>query len=125
MSPLTSQSVDDSLESRALDKEGILDVLNDETDDKPKVEDEKEVLEQLFNISVALENATITEGDDLVTVVTFEDFGTEIISVSVAYTIFDEQEEQIFKDEDILFVETKKITKRNKGRKNLRHRYLS
>ena len=68
--------------------------------------------EQLFDISVMLENANISKASDLEVVIDFFSFGRVPTPVDIAYSILNEENQIVFKDSGIAGVETEQIVRK-------------
>lgn len=68
--------------------------------------------EKVFNIDVTLKDVTITQGSDLIAITTFRDVGTESVSLNFIYTVVDEFERVMFRDEEVVSAETYDVVRK-------------
>jgi len=68
---------------------------------------------QLFDITFELNDKLLTEDENLVAIVGFENFGGEPTPVNLFFTVLDEEGEEIYEEEDSTIVETEKILTKN------------
>ncbi len=68
---------------------------------------------QLFDITFDLNDKLLTEDEDLIARVGFENFGGEPTPVNLFFTVLDEDGEKIYEEEDSTIVETEKILTKN------------
>jgi len=73
---------------------------------------EVKIPEQLFDISLDLENFLIQDITELVAIATFENFGTIPTSVTLLFTILDNKGEEVHSEEHAIIVETEEIFRR-------------
>jgi len=80
------------------------------------IPEEEEVVEEepekVFDIDVTLEDITITQGSDPVAIITFRDMGTESVFLNFIYTIVDEFERVMFRDEEVVSAETENVMRK-------------
>lgn len=74
-----------------------------------EVEPVEEIPAQLFGITFRIEEGFIQSANEILGIVAFEGFGTEPTSVSLTFTIFNEQGKEILREEASLVVETEKV----------------
>ncbi len=68
--------------------------------------------EQLFDISVRLEEATLAEARDLEAIISFESFGRVPTPVDLVYTIVNSGGQTVFRDEGEITVETEEVIRK-------------
>ncbi|MCH8163048.1 MAG: peptidoglycan-binding protein [Proteobacteria bacterium] len=85
----------------------------------PALAEEEKLPEPLFSVNVALENRALAKSSDLVSIVTFEDFGEAPTSVELTYTILNDQRQIVFKDIETVVVETEKVIRKRFSNLNL------
>ena len=77
---------------------------------------EEELPSQLFDISLELDNTTVSDIANLVARVIFESFGTEPTPVDLTFRILDEQAKEVHREKDSIVVETEAVfTKKFEG----------
>jgi len=67
----------------------------------------------LLDISFELENLIMENSDELSTMVTFMNFGTELTPVNLIYIILNESENEIYRKEDSTTVETEQVLRKS------------
>jgi hypothetical protein len=70
-------------------------------------------LRQLFDITFDLNDKLLTENEDLIARVGFENFGAEPTPVNLFFTILNEDGDSIYEEEDSTIVETEKVFTKN------------
>jgi len=68
--------------------------------------------EQLFDISLDLEDFVIQDISELVAIATFESFGTEPTPVTLLFTILNKDGEEVHSEEHAIIVETEEVFRR-------------
>lgn len=71
------------------------------------------VPDHLFDITFSLEDRVILNSDDLVSLTTFESFGTKPTPVNLTFIIFDSRNKIVYKSEEFLVVETENILRKD------------
>jgi hypothetical protein len=64
---------------------------------------------QLFDIKLELEDSSIKSLSELVAIVTFESFGTEPTPVNLSFTIFEENNIEVYTEKEDVTVETERV----------------
>ncbi len=70
------------------------------------------VPEQLFDITMNIEDRTIGSSDELVAIITYESFGSVPTPVDLTYTIYDKDGEIIHSEKGDVIVETENIERK-------------
>lgn len=78
-----------------------------------QIDVEKGTVKQLFDISMFLENAVLTDAKDLIAVITFENFGDVATTVNLTYSIIDNQQNILYSEIGSITVETEKILRKS------------
>ena len=86
----------------------VLEKESSAKEQKVCIGDECKIPEQLFDITFNLEDSLIQSSDELIGIVTFESFGTELTLVKLLFTILDQEGKEVHSEEAQITVETEK-----------------
>lgn len=81
---------------------------------------ESGIPEQLFDISLRLEDYIVSSSDELVAKVSFEAFGSEPTPVNLTYVVIDELGREVYLEDDYLVVYTEEFVYKSFDRLNLK-----
>lgn len=75
--------------------------------------DGKAIIDSLFDIRFLLEDIILTNSDELSAIVIFENFGLGATPVDLTFIILDEKENEIYREEDNITVETEEVLRKS------------
>lgn len=70
-------------------------------------------IRQLFDISFFLEETTIQNSDEIIAVISFENFGTVATEINLIYSILDDEERKVYLEGDSIIVETERVLRKS------------
>ncbi len=70
-------------------------------------------VEQLFDISFALEEILLSNSNELTAIVNFENFGAKPTEIVLKFIILDENQIEVYDEEETIVVETEEILRKN------------
>ena len=76
-----------------------------------KISDLLYSLKQLFDIKMEIDNKIVSDSKDLEARVIFENFGEEVTPANLTFIIFDERDEEVYRVEREVVVETEEIVR--------------
>lgn len=75
--------------------------------------DGEAVIDSLFDIRFILEETLLENSDELSAITFFENFGSEITPVNLMFSILDERRNEIYREEEIVAVETERVLRKS------------
>ncbi len=83
------------------------------------IKDGKALIDSLFGIRFLLEDTILTNADELSVIAIFENFGLETTSVDLIFIILDEEENEIYREQEEITVETENVLRKTFEKLNL------
>lgn len=83
------------------------------------IKDGKAAIDFLFDIRFLLEDTILTSSDELSAILIFENFGVGATQIGLTFIILDEEENEIYREEENITIETEEVLRKSFKRLNL------